>query len=273
MLGEGSSGSRYFKMTTTVDTMTDTEKLTPRTSLVMIVGHFGSGKTEIAVNLALTLKRQGRGITIADLDVVNPYFRCRESQELMQREGIRVVAPPGAQRYADLPIVMPEILGMVRQPEKKNHFFIFDVGGDDVGATLLSSLAEPLGNKPYSLLQVINSRRPVTGTLGGCLAMKEAIERASRLRVTGFIVNSHLGDETTVDVIEEGVSLGSALFRETGIPLQLVTVMGSLAESPAVLAIEAPVMRLERAMVPPWLPASRPSECPTPDSVPPGPRI
>ena len=106
--------------------------------LVIVVGSYGSGKTEVCVNLAIDLARRGRKVQIADLDIVNPYFRCREARRLMERHDIRVVVPPGAQAFADLPIVLPEIRGMLRPPD--GMLTIFDVGGDDVGAKVLASL-------------------------------------------------------------------------------------------------------------------------------------
>lgn len=219
----------------------------------MIVGNYGSGKTEVAVNLALYLRQGGYPVRIADLDVVNPYFRCREPKELMQEAGIRVVVPPGVKRYADLPIVVPEIRGMVQSAGTAGGYSIFDVGGDDVGATMLSSLVEPLGARPYGLLLVINSRRPFTDTAAGCLDMKAAIEKASRLRVTGLVVNAHLGEETTSDVILEGYELALEVSAKSGIPIEFVTAMGPLADIAAVRAIPVPVMRIERIMLPPWL--------------------
>jgi hypothetical protein len=137
----------------------------PSERLVIIVGNYGSGKTEVSVNLAVGLARSGRRVQIADLDIVNPYFRSREARVTMEACGIRVVIPPGAQAYADLPIVVPQIKAML-EPQG-DDFSIFDVGGDDVGAKMLSSFVEALGARPYALLQVINARRPFTGTVEG----------------------------------------------------------------------------------------------------------
>jgi hypothetical protein len=219
--------------------------------LVIIVGNYGSGKTEVAVNLAVSGARTGKRVQIADLDIVNPYFRSREVGELLRSLGVRVVMPLGDQQYADLPIVVPEIKGML-QPAG-DDLSLFDVGGDDVGARMLSSFREALGDAPYSLLQVINSRRPFTGTIEGCLKMKDAIEAASRLRVTGLAVNSHLVDETTPAVVLEGYQLGLEVGRRSGVPVEFVTAMGDLADSPALSEITAPILRLERNMLPPWL--------------------
>jgi len=223
----------------------------PSERLVIIVGNYGSGKTEVSVNLAVGLAKSGKRVQIADLDIVNPYFRSREARATMEACGIRVVIPPGAQAFADLPIVVPQIKAML-EPQG-DDFSIFDVGGDDVGAKMLSSFREALGSKPYALLQVINTRRPFTGTVEGCLAMRRMIEAASRLEVKGYIVNTHLIDQTTEDVIAQGVALATEVSRQSGVPVEVVAAMGELAENPRILGLGYKVLRLERIMLPPWL--------------------
>ncbi|MFO8070748.1 MAG: cobalamin biosynthesis protein CbiA [Polyangia bacterium] len=227
------------------------ESYFPSQRLVIVVGNYGSGKTEISVNLAVSSARAGRRVQIADMDIVNPYFRSREAVDRMERLGIRVVIPPGDQKWADLPIVVPEIKGML-EPAGED-ISIFDVGGDDVGARMLSSFREPLGDGSYSLLQVINSRRPFTSTLEGCLKMHEQIEAASRLKVTGLAVNSHLVDDTTAEVVLEGYALARRVSERSGVPIEFVAAMENIAGDPALLEIEAPLLRLERNMLPPWL--------------------
>jgi len=217
---------------------------------MMIVGNYGSGKTEVAVNLAVHLARKGRNVQIADLDIVNPYFRCREARTLMEQHGIRVVVPPLSQTWADLPIVVPEIKGMLAPAG--DRVSLFDVGGDNVGAKLLSSFFEPLGDNPYALWQVINARRPFTDTVEGCLAMRAAIEQASRLRVTGLLVNTHLMDETTPAIVLEGYEIAMETARQAGIPVVCVCIMKELANQPDLKKIEAPLLVLERHMLPPW---------------------
>jgi hypothetical protein len=235
---------------------TDTSKTgiyRPSSGLMMIVGNYGSGKTEVAVNLAIQEKKSGADVLLADLDIVNPYFRCREAQDLMRAHGVKVVMPPGSQQYADLPIIVPEIKGMLESDQRPNQFSLFDVGGDPVGATLLSSFNNILANRSYSLLQVINARRPFTDTVEGCIEMKNGIETSSRLNVSGFIINTHLVTETTPDVILEGYELGRKVSKKTGLPIEFVTAMGELADTPEVMAIPEPIFRLERIMLPPWL--------------------
>lgn len=119
----------------------------PGDRLIAIVGSYGSGKTEVAVNLSLLLSRRGLHVQIGDLDLVNPYFRCREASALMEAHGIRVVVPPGAQAWADLPIVLPEIRGMLHPPA--GTLSILDVGGDDVGARSLASFRTSIADGEY----------------------------------------------------------------------------------------------------------------------------
>jgi hypothetical protein len=207
--------------------------------------------------MAIRMSERGAGVSIADLDIVNPYFRCREARDLMEAHGIRVVIPPGAQVSGDLPIIMPEIKGMLRPPEGRAS--VFDVGGDPVGARVLSSFREHLGGSPYELWQVINSRRPFTGDVAGCLRMRAEIEESSRLRVTGVIANSHLVTETTAQVILEGYALAREVSEAAGVPVVCVTAMGALADTPELDAIEAPIFRLDRLMLPPWLKSQIPN--------------
>jgi hypothetical protein len=219
--------------------------------VIAIVGSYGSGKTELSVNLSLQVAATGRRVQIADLDIVNPYFRCREAQALMQAHGIRVVVPPGAQAFADLPIILPEIRGMLRPPA--GTLSVFDVGGDDVGARALASFRTSIRDGEYELWQVINAKRPFTDTVDGCLEMRRMIEDASRWTITGLLVNSHLIDETTVDVVMDGWRLAEAVRARTGLPIRFVAAMEHLADAPDLRSIDAPVLRLRRHMLPPWL--------------------
>lgn len=233
------------------------------TPVAMLVGGYGSGKTEVAVNLAIGLAHTGRTVQVADLDLVNPYFRCREARALMEQHGIRVVVPPGAQEFADLPIVRPEIAGMLRPPA--GSLSLFDVGGDDVGARALGAFRPVLEDGRYELWQVINSRRPFSDTPDGCAAMGASIEGTSRLKITGLLVNSHLITETTPEVVLEGWELGRRVAAERGLPLRAVAVMEELSGAPELAVIDVPVLTMTRRMLPPWstprdepLPAARP---------------
>lgn len=227
------------------------------TRLLMIVGGFGCGKTEVAVNLALQLARGGRCVRVADLDLVNPYFRCREARELMERHGVGVVAPSGPKAWSDLPIVLPEIAGMLRPAG--DTLSLFDVGGDDVGARSLAALRPMIAEGSYELWQVINAKRPFSDSVERCAEMRASIEQASRLSVTGLLVNSHLIELTTPQIVLQGLRLGREVAAQQGLPLRCVAVMDELADDPALNELDAPLLRMTRHMLPPWChPAARP---------------
>jgi hypothetical protein len=225
-------------------------QLTLKEGLIIIVGNYGSGKTEVAVNLAFYAKRLGHRVTIADLDVVNPYFRCREQVEALEAEGIRVIAPKGAARWADVPAVQPEIKGAAQSDD--DGVRIFDVGGDDAGATLLSSLKEALGKRPYELFQVVNAKRPFTDSVEGVLAVKTALERKSRLFVTGFIANTHLMEETSAEVILDGIALAKESARRSDTAFLFAAMMSKWRKEAESWNLDVPVLFMERRMLPPW---------------------
>ena len=228
-----------------------TDIVRPDDGLVMVVGNYGSGKTEIAVNLAIQLAEAGRSVHMADLDIVNPYFRSREARRLMETHGIRVVVPPGAQAFADLPIILPELYGMLHP--RDGLVSLFDVGGDDVGAKALASFRPAIGDEPYQLLQVVNAMRPFTSTVEGCLDMQHSIEGASRLAVTGYVANAHLIQDTTPETVLAGWRLARDLSAMTGKPVRAVAVMDEIADDPSLDEIEVPLLRMKRHMLPPWM--------------------
>ena len=223
----------------------------PAERVIALVGAYGSGKTEVSVNLALHLRQHGLTVQIADLDLVNPYFRCREACALMDAAGIRVVIPPGAQAFADLPIIVPQIAGMLSPPE--GTVSVLDVGGDDVGARALASFRPLLHDGAYELWQVVNARRPFSDSVAACLEMQDAIRLSSRLQVTGIVANTHLIDQTTEAVVLDGVALARAVAQAAAVPLRLVAVMDELADAPGIRDLPEPVLRLHRRMLPPWL--------------------
>ena len=220
----------------------------PEEPIVLIVGNYGSGKTEVAVNLAIRLSAQ-QDVSIADLDIVNPYFRCREAREEMEGHGIRVINPEGEYVAADLPIILPEIRGAVRGGKGT---LIFDVGGDDVGARVLSSLADVFVDRPYIMLQILNAKRPFTHTAEGCLKIGREIEAASRLRVTGLVSNTHLLEETDAETILEGLRLAREVGAGAALPVSFVTANESLRGGFDAAEAGCPVLWIKRRMLPPW---------------------
>lgn len=217
--------------------------------IVVIVGSFGSGKTEVAVNLAIDRRRDDLDVQIADLDLVNPYFRTREVRGLLRRLGIGTVLPPEELLQADLPILSPRIAGLIRNAAPVT---IIDVGGDKVGATVLSALADAFRGRSYQMLQVVNPLRPETATVDGCMALRRQIETASRMPVTGWIDNANLIDETGGEEIHRGVEFVQELSAETRLPVSFITVPAGLLEKIDWTRIEYPVLPIERQLVPPW---------------------
>ncbi len=225
----------------------------PLAPVVGFVGNYGSGKTEVAVNYAQQLAATNRQVAIADLDLVNPYFRCREALEPLEDQGIRVIVPRGANRYGELPIMLPEVKGLLSATDQTS---ILDVGGDDVGARALSHLAKefpPPGNQGYELWQVVNRQRPFTDTVKGCLAMRDQIEGASRLRITGLVSNSHLMDETTAEIVEKGYQFAREVGSEADLPVVMVVVTTTVYPDLNTADLTCPVLVIDRQMTPPWV--------------------
>jgi len=215
----------------------------------LIVGHYGSGKSEVAVNLALAARAEERAVTLVDLDLVNPYFRSREVISLLAERGVRVVAPDTGLRDADLPILVPEVRAHL---EAATSYGILDVGGDDVGARVLGSLADTLGRGGHRVLMVLNAKRPFSDTVAGCRRVQGEIEAAARLQVSGFVSNAHMMGETDRAVIAEGVELTRAVAADADLPVEFVTAPRELAGEVAA-ACGLPVLAMDRTLLPPWL--------------------
>lgn len=223
--------------------------------LVIICGNYGSGKTEVAVNLAAYRKQMGDAVQIADLDLVNPYFRTREARKQLAELGVEVILPAEMYIHADLPILSRSVSGMIRDSAGLS---ILDVGGDDAGATVLSSLANSFQGKTPRMLQVVNPFRPQTETLAGVLKIKSAIERASRLSINGFVGNANLIDETTPGIIFEGYEFLTRVSRETQIPLEFITIPEELRNTVSADQFDVPILFVQRQLIPPWKLTGRP---------------
>lgn len=229
------------------------------TGVVVIVGNYGSGKTEVSINLAVHRKRDGMDVRIADLDLVNPYFRTREARGPLSEMGVEIVLPPEQYLQADLPILSPRVAGMIRQP---SQLTLLDVGGDGVGATILATLEDELKGKPLRVLQVVNPLRPFTETVEGCLKVRKQIEQASKLAVDGIIGNANLIDETTADDIYDGYDFVNGLCEYSRLPLEFITVSRELLPVVDSRRFACPVLAIERQLVPPWqkpVPFGKPS--------------
>ncbi len=217
--------------------------------IVVICGNYGSGKTETAVNLAIKKKQDGMDVKIADLDLVNPYFRTREARGLLKNMDIDVVLPDIKYMHADLPILTPAVAGIIQQP---SELTILDAGGDDAGVTVLAALADHLSQKEVHMLQVINPFRPFTQNVEGCIKIKEEIEESSKLKITGIVSNANLIDETTIEHIFKGHELLIAVSKATGIEMKFITAGSHLISQLDLNNFSCPVLKIDRKLKFPW---------------------
>ena len=220
-----------------------------RKRVTVFVGHFGSGKTEIALNGALEIAATGVPVTLADLDVVKPYFRSRSARAILDEAGIELLAPTGENVHADLPIIVPQIRSHLRQNTRR---LIMDVGGDDVGARVLGSLSDVVPRDGTDCLLVLNFRRPSTPDPERALAMVREIEAVGQLPVTGLISNTHLMDETTLDVVLDGYRMALETAGAAGVPLVAAMVSGDVAAEIDPESLECPVVTMRRIVRPPF---------------------
>jgi len=183
--------------------------------LYIIIGAYGSGKSEFSIHLAKSLNLPENKVVLADMDVVNPYFRTREVQEEFAKIGIEVIAPEGAFKHADLPMLSPSIKGAIENYEET---VILDVGGDPVGCKILGRFQTEIETRGYQMLFVVNTYRPFTTNVEEILQMKEQLESSSRLKVTEFICNNNLMEYTTQEVVEEGIKILIECSEKTGLP-------------------------------------------------------
>ena len=218
--------------------------------IVVICGNYGSGKTETAVNLAVAKKKQGGlDVKIADLDLVNPYFRTREAKGFLEDMDIDVVLPDVKYMHADLPILTPAVAGIIQQP---SELTILDAGGDDAGVTVLAALADYLSQKQVTMLQVINPFRPFTENVKGCIKIKDEIEKSSKLKVTGIVSNANLIDETTTEHIYKGYDLLKEVSEATGIEMKFITAGAHLIPQLELDRFFCPVLEINRKLNFPW---------------------
>jgi hypothetical protein len=217
--------------------------------IVVIVGNYGSGKSEVAVNLAVHHRQAGMQVGIADLDLVNPYFRSREAAAQLKELGIEVVLPPQPYVRSELPVLSPAVSGLIR---RAGELAILDVGGDNVGAMVLAALGDAFAGHSCQVMQVVNPLRPATATLAGCKKIRREIEASARLTVTGWVGNANLIDETTPREITDGYAFMQALSTASGVPLAFVTVAEELLPQVDPAQFDCPVLTIRRQLVPPW---------------------
>ena len=212
--------------------------------VTLFVGHYGSGKSNLAVNYALKLRASGNAVALADMDIVNPYFRSADSRRELSDAGVRVIALPFANTNVDLPALPSEIYGLV---ERRDEYAVLDIGGDDRGALALGRFVPYiLAENDYEMLYVVNFYRPLTRTAEEALDVLREIETAAGIRATGIVNNSNLGPETTAEDVVATLPLAGELSRLSGLPV----VFTSFDERLGCLCIPNPFpLRLQKKII------------------------
>ena len=184
--------------------------------LTLVTGHYGTGKTEFSVNLALALAAEGARTALADLDIVNPYFRSREQRCLLEAAGVRLIAAAQALADADVPALPAELHALL---EDRTVRGVLDIGGDPSGARVLARYRARILKEDYQLLYVVNARRPEVRTAERSVEYLRGIEAVTGLRCTGLVNNTHLCGETAPEDVREGAALAEEVSRLAGVPV------------------------------------------------------
>ena len=197
--------------------------------LTLFAGHYGSGKTNIAVNYALQLAQEGKPVCIADLDIVNPYFRTADSAKELAAAGIDLISPKFANSNVDLPALPAEAYRLV---EDKRSYAVMDIGGDDRGAYALGRYVPFITKENnYRMIYVANCYRPLTRTAQEALEVMHEIEAACGLKFTDIVNNSHLGNFTDVQTLLDSQDFITQLQTLSGLPLFMTTVRADLCDA------------------------------------------
>ena len=194
--------------------------------LTLLCGHYGSGKTNVAVNLAFYLKKQYNNLVVADLDIVNPYFRTKDSLQDFENNGIELICSEYANTNVDIPALPAD---MYRLTTDKTLTAVIDVGGDDRGAYALGRLVPEIkAENNFQMLMVINGYRPLTPDAESTLEVMREIETACGLKFTGLVNNSNIGEETTAQNIINSMDYAYEVSKASGLPIMMTTVKQEL---------------------------------------------
>ncbi len=220
-----------------------TEQTKPR--IKVLVGEFGSGKTELTVNLASYMQRSGMTAAVIDMDLVKPYFRTREHRERLEAQGVTVVAPPPKLAHADLPIMPPDLTRVLVSPE---YQVVMDVGGAKA-AIVLGQIRNLIRENGAEVLMVVNVRRPFSATVDEIITAIANIEAASGLAVTGLVSNTNLGAETNAQQVLEGLRLTQQVAVQKQLPLRWLVLPDWLFGQ---IDVVAPILPLQPMTQYPW---------------------
>ena len=197
--------------------------------ITLFCGHYGSGKTNIAVNAALKLSEEHKNVALADLDIVNPYFRTKDSSKELGEKGIRLICSEYANSNVDIPALPADIYAIT---DDKSLKCVVDIGGDDRGAYVLGRISEKIvGENNYDMLMVINSYRPLTRDAQSTLEVLREIETAAKIKFTGLLNNSNLGEETTGEDVLSSLAYAEEVSKVTGLPVVATTVKEELYDA------------------------------------------
>jgi len=192
----------------------------------IFVGHYGSGKTEVSINYALAVKRLREKVTIVDLDIVNPYYRTKDAQAVLEAGGVRLMSSEFANTNVDIPSLP---VGTNSLFDDREAAVIMDVGGDDDGAIVLGSLQSRIEAERYDMFYVFNERRLLTCDAASALEYMRDIEQASRLKVTGIINNTNLAYETDEETVLRSLPAARELSELSGVPVVMTSVREDIA--------------------------------------------
>lgn len=194
--------------------------------ITLLCGHYGSGKTNVALNMAYGISEKHNEVAIADLDIVNPYFRTKDSAEELKNKGIKLIVSEYAGTNVDIPALPAEMYSLT---DNKNIKAVIDVGGDDRGALALGRISPSIKEEnDYEMLLVINKFRPLTPDAESTVEVMREIETAGGLKFTGIVNNSNLGELTTLEDVLESVEYANNVAKLTGLPIKCTTVKQEL---------------------------------------------
>ena len=193
---------------------------------IIVTGHYGSGKSNISVNLAIEYAKKYKKVYLIDCDIVNPYFRSADSKELLEANGVALIAP----LYANTNLDIPALPADIQRVFATDCIAIWDIGGDDSGAIVLGRYADSIMKDGYEMYYVLNFYRPLTENSDEMTSLMYEIERSSHLKCTALINNSNLGIETSVSDISATFAEAASVSEKTGLPLKYVCVKESLAD-------------------------------------------
>lgn len=186
--------------------------------LTIIIGAYGSGKSEIAVNMSLAQRKAlpDKKLLIADLDIVNPFYRSSDCGAVLEEAGIRLITPLYAGSNVDAPVLTPEMYVIF---DDESYQGIFDIGGEDMGAIVLGSIKKRIENTDTAIYMAVNTLRPFTSDPEQIAIMTNELTSAAGFKIDGYLNNTNLLEETTSEMLEEGEKKILEASKLTGIPL------------------------------------------------------